>query len=590
MKFEFLSSRLARNELSDVDVYFAEFMARICHTEDPQLVNLFANLHQATSQQHTSVSLVDRPELVEKLTPLDAVTTSTWDPGVTIDTPLVLVNTSTDSRLFLQKYFQCEARIANQFIKRNVERQATAKQLAVLEQLFPKTQTIDYQKLAAYQALTRNLVIISGGPGTGKTSTVVRILAALGEGNPDPLNIKLAAPTGKAAMRLSEAIKRNLTSLPDKLQAAVPTTVSTLHRLLGIRASGTTSKYTADNQIVADVLILDEASMIDLAMFDRLLESVPLETRIIILGDPGQLPSVETGAVLGDICDAGIVYSAAYQEKITTDLGIDAEYLASDVEPHLLADARCHLSKSYRFSDQAGIGALATILEEENHCEFVSNEQVSVINEFDLESVTAAMIAMYQPYFDAVHDQSDPESLMQAFERCQALCPTRHGEFGVQSLNDAIEDSYKPLRPNYYPGKPIMVNHNDYNLRLFNGDIGICVEHEGRLQVAFRNAEGDINFFLPTRLPQHETCFVMTVHKSQGSEFDEVLFVLPEQDRDEFISRELIYTAVTRTISHLTIFTAVNQLDFSQSRARLTGLGPRLLVQPEATASMTPDH
>jgi exodeoxyribonuclease V alpha subunit len=259
---------------------------------------------------------------------------------------------------------------------------------------------------------------------------------------------------------------------------------------------------------------------------------------------------------------------------------------------HLLADAHCQLQTSYRFKDDQGIGQLAHHLRHNKPLQLTNNDEVTFVSKFDANSLLTAMSELYQPYLDLCRQSAPPETLIEAFDRARLLTPVREGEYGVNQLNTAFENRAFADAPDYYHGKPIMIMSNHYALRLFNGDIGICVKRiEGQktqIEVAFKNAAGDIEYYLPTRLPQHTTCFAMTVHKSQGSEFDEVMLVLPETSREDFITRELLYTGITRTRARLSIFTA-GSLQGSRAETRFSGLALRFIpVDIDAASTETP--
>jgi exodeoxyribonuclease V alpha subunit len=573
--------------LTPTDRHFADMLSRKSGVMDADLVLLFARLSQTLGNQNSCLR-IDDSAMIERLRTQNCVTywsQADIDYG-NINTPLVLVCTidgdNESALLYTNRFFQYESRIAENLTRRNRPAANPNQQYTALAPYF-EDQDDPKQRVAAIQAVTRQLTIITGGPGTGKTSTVVKIVAGLLNYDPT-LKIKLAAPTGKAAMRLSESIQSVALRLPDKVPTAIPTEVSTLHRLLGIRGDGQSFKYDRNNPLLADVLILDEASMIDLVMFDRILKALPESARLIILGDPYQLPSVDSGNVLADITIQGDCYTDEFRHDVKAFANIE---LAGKNSDHKLANAHCQLTTSYRFQDDMGIGQLAHELRQGRPLTLTNNDQVTFVPAFDGHALSTAMGALYGDYLRLCAQKSAPGTLIDEFDKARLLAPTREGEHGVHQLNATFEARYFPDTPTYYHGKPIMIMSNHYALRLFNGDIGICIKDrenvekgEGsdrdKVEVAFKNPKGEIEYYLPTRLPQHSTCFAMTVHKSQGSEFDEVILVLPETAREDFITTELLYTGITRTRSKLTVFHTSETMKTEQ-QIRFSGLASRFL-------------
>ncbi|HIL98134.1 MAG TPA: exodeoxyribonuclease V subunit alpha [Pseudomonadales bacterium] len=579
--------RKQSGELADIDIYFAEFMADIANTTDHQLINAFAELSHAQLNQHACLDISGRIELVQKLKDLDCVTEVDPQDNNVAHTPLVLTCQHQQYKLYLQRYHQYESNIARHLITRNKTVDSGTGYVDILDLLFPDSSDteVDFQKVAAFQCVTRQLTIITGGPGTGKSSTVVKILAAMIDQQPD-LKVKLAAPTGKAAARLGESIKSALSSLPGELGDKVRSDVSTIHRLLGMRGDGHSFRHDQQNPISVDLLVLDEVSMIDLAMFDRPLDALPATTRLILLGDPGQLPSVDNGAVLDDLCKLGVNYDESFAEMVETNLSVrlPTNLPEGQESNHKLCNAICRLTKSYRFDDDTGIGALAQAIRDDHTPQFTDNEQVRFIVDYSPNSLVEDMLAQYQTYLTLVQSEAPARQLIEAFEQVRILSPGRDGEYGVIALNTSIEAHIHPNRGMnpYYHGKPIIITRNDYNLRLFNGDIGICVNNrKGEIEVAFKGEDGEIDYYLASRLPPFETCFVMTVHKAQGSEFSRVSLVLPNDlnEIEELANRNLIYTAITRTSQFLSIYSSTENLHrcLRARSARFGGMTERFL-------------
>ncbi|TLX61247.1 exodeoxyribonuclease V subunit alpha [Stutzerimonas nosocomialis] len=504
--------------------------------------------------------------------------------------PLVLAS----ERLYLARYQAYEQQLAEQLLARAADIPAVDEQRLgdSLARLFAfNTQRPDWQRLAAAQAVRRRLAVISGGPGTGKTTTVVRLLAALLEQpGGERLAIGLAAPTGKAAARMAEAIRNAKADLPvgDAIKAALPDEARTLHRLLGSRGDSPRVRHDAANPLALDVLVVDEASMVDLALMAKLVAALPPKARLILLGDKDQLAAVEAGAVFAELCEGrGFEARAASElERIT------GQPVAAESPRSRLGDAVVLLTHSHRFAGDSGIGELArringgdakgtAALLQEGRADLAWNATPS----------PAALIERLEQGYGAyllATRQGDPAAAFGAFNGFRALTAQREGAFGVTGINEALEARFKrrlgvPARERWYPGRAVMVRQNDYALGLFNGDIGLCLKTEQGLRVFFEGDEG-YRGFAPARLPSHDSAFAMTVHKSQGSEFAEVLLALPEQP-SPLLTRSLFYTGITRAKRKVEIWALPARLaEAVTTRAeRAAGLAERLALR-EVTA------
>lgn len=498
-------------------------------------------------------------------------------------TPLIL----DQGRLYLARYHNYEQQLAEQLLQRSADLPEVDESVlsASLERLFAfNTQQPDWQRLAATQAVRRNLAVISGGPGTGKTTTVVRLLAALLEQpGGERLAIGLAAPTGKAAARMAEAIRNAKASLPvtDAIKAALPDEAKTLHRLLGSRGDSPAVRHDQHNPLALDVLVVDEASMVDLALMAKLLLALPPKARLILLGDKDQLCAVEAGAVFAELCEG-----RGFDQQAAADLQrITGQQVPVSLPQSKLGDAVVLLTHSHRFAGDSGIGELARRINggdvrgtlsllKENRPDLSWNAEPSS------SELLERLDQGYGPYLAAARS-GDPAAAFEAFNSFRVLTAQREGGWGVAGINEALEARIKrrssiASRERWYVGRAVMVRQNDYALGLFNGDIGICLNTEYGLRVFFEGEEG-FRPFAPARLPSHDSAFAMTVHKSQGSEFREVLLVLPELP-SPLLSRSLFYTGITRAKQRVEIWGLPARLSeaVATKAERAAGLAQRL--------------
>jgi len=489
-------------------------------------------------------------------------------------------------RLYLRRYWRDETVVADSIRARAAATRPvdTARVRSWLDLLFfsqRATEQPNWQKLACAVALRGSVAIITGGPGTGKTYTVARLLALLFATAPDAARqrIALAAPTGKAAARLKQSIDKALSELAERVGEALPLrqltermgAARTLHSLLGARPDTRAFAHHAGNPLDVDVLIVDEASMVHLEMMASLLDALPPGAVLVLLGDKDQLASVEAGAVLGDLChDAqrgGYSQGTADYVRLASGEELPAEFLGS-AGP--LAQQTVMLRHSRRFGGPIGQLALAVNAGDADGAEAVLRSgdaaQVRWIEHAHQHHVVNLALEGYQPYLELLVDRPADSthedwvrSVLQRFESFRILCAVREGEWGVAGLNTAIEARLEAaglLRRGgeWYVGRPVMVTRNDYGTGVFNGDIGLTLSdpaRPGSLRVYFM--EGDaVRSVLATRLRNVETAFAMTVHKSQGSEFRHTVLVLPE-DRHGILTRELVYTGITRASAEFTL-------------------------------------
>jgi exodeoxyribonuclease V alpha subunit len=415
--------------------------------------------------------------------------------------------------------------------------------------------------VAAFAAARRKFCVITGGPGTGKTTTVAKILALLMEqsGN-QKLRAALVSPTGKGAARLQEAMKKAKENLAceESVKALVPEDASTIHRLLGPAPGSPYFRFNAQNHLPVDAVVVDEASMVDLALMSKLTQALPPQARFILLGDKDQLSSVEAGAVLGDICDTGQShpFSKTFCAEIQETTGYEIK--GAKAAPGM-SDSIVQLTRSYRFGEASGIASASRSVNEGD-----ADAALKILQDIrrgDLrwssvpspKSLPRALKDRGLEEFHYLFQRSDPQKAFEQLDRFRILCALRQGPYGVHAVNLLVEHllrGQKLIRGDgrWYRGRPVLITQNDYNLHLYNGDIGLAMPDpgaNGELRVFFKASDGALRALHPVRLPEHETVYALTVHKSQGSEFDRLLLILPDQD-SPVLTRELIYTGITR--------------------------------------------
>jgi exodeoxyribonuclease V alpha subunit len=569
------TSSAATHPPGDLDRHFGRFISRFAIADKEAVLAAATLASRATSNGDVCIDLARHAELAFPEYGFTTPPLAQWSAalracpavGKSGDMrPLVLDD---EHRLYLYRYWQYEMRLAEALRARAIDEDAVdiEKLRAGLERLFPDPHDAE-QKHAAAMAVLRRLCVITGGPGTGKTYTVVKILALLAEqARGRKLAVALAAPTGKAAARVQEAVRGAMQRLEfsDAVRDCIPAEAYTLHRLLGARPDSVYYRHGRDNPLALDVLVVDEASMADLALMAKLMDALPPRARLILLGDKDQLASVEAGAVLGDICaGAGVSTSfAARFERVTAQSTVVT--VVAEASP--LGDSIAFLERSYRFAADTGIGKLATLVNKgsaEALQLLKSNAHRDIVwhsgSRRDLNAfISGAVAEKLASYLDAVRSRMAPAEIFERFNAFRVLCAHRSGAFGAVTLNRMIETALLEqgmidARRVWYPGRPIMVMRNDYNLQLFNGDVGIALEDEdGALRVHFPRTEGGMRTLAPVRLPEHESVYAMTIHKAQGSEFGCVVIILPDE-LSRVMSRELIYTGITRARNRVEVW------------------------------------
>lgn len=549
----------------EIDIAFADFLCRLAGKGAETLRPLARELSRGTGEGHICLHLDDAVP-TENVLPAAALLLESGVVGRPGEfSPLIL---DEENRLYLYRYWAYERKLADGLLSLASGRPGGLDIVRVkdgISRLFRDSTESgpDWQKIAAASALWSRLCVISGGPGTGKTTTVVKILALLLEQG-EELRIALAAPTGKAAARLRESIRRAKGLLRDATAACdlIPDDVFTLHRLLGVLPGASSFRHTSKSPLPYDVVVIDEASMVALPLMAKLVQALPRYARLVLLGDRDQLASVEPGAVLGDISSTGSSprFSPEFRRYLADVTGCSPEDTGPAGDLPVLADSLVVLRKNYRFDFGSAIGIASRAINHGNQTavlDALRDETKGELLRRDLppagtlpSALESAVLAGYRDYL--VHKDCAATALA-AFDRLRVLCAVRGGSYGVLALNRAIEvllTAHRLISPDsaWYCGRPVMITVNDYALRLFNGDVGIALpdpEQHGALAVYFPAEDGGVRKISPLRLPHHETVFAMTVHKSQGSEFDRVLLVIPPTD-SAGLTREILYTGITR--------------------------------------------
>ena len=517
-----------------------------------------------------------------------------------------------DDLIYLYRTWQCEQQLALMIksrcgVDRAFDAGAVAGRIkAVSNRFFSESlfeQNIDWQQTAVFAALRNRFSIITGGPGTGKTTVAAAIVALLFERDLS-LRTALCAPTGKAQARLQESLLAEtgiLNCRREVIEKTAAVQACTIHRLLGARPDSEEFKYNRQNQLALDVVIVDEASMISQSLMSGLLEALPPQAKVVLLGDMDQLASVESGMVLRDLCLASEInhfspeFSAAFDQAVNGAMPA----LPSATLTSSLSDCTVELQISRRFDPDKGIGLVAAAIKAlpaspantavdaivRAACSDSTGQiNVSQLPDFrkgGLEKALSELLRgqrvnlsgslekMFMHYFNA----ENIEAAYEIFRRFRILCSHRRGMYGAETVNLLAEKIIRGQNnpADFYKGKPVMITQNCPLLNLFNGDIGlIWPDENGRLKAYFPGRDGQQNsgFFCVeiSTLPMFETAFAMTVHKSQGSGFQNVLLILTPDLNSPVLTRELVYTAITRAEKHVDIWSSREVLAASISR------------------------
>ena len=486
------------------------------------------------------------------------------------ETPFVLDG----DKLYQHRYFKME-RSLKEWINQKSDLQSSVlsdKKIEILNELFedePKDENDEpnWQKVAVLLSAIKPFLIISGGPGTGKTTTVARLLVLHQRSSGKPLKVALAAPTGKAAGRMGEALKAGMKRLnmSDEDLEKYPLESQTIHRLLrGVEERGLLPPVR-EKKLPYDMVIIDEASMIDLSLMNRLTKHLAPETKLILLGDKNQLASVEAGSVFADLCGKADNLFREETVGLLDTAGIELDRSRFEADLSTADDSIVYLTKSYRFSSDSGIGTLAEavnkgITSSEDFNQIVDcfsdvDQKAFNYQKHDFETIIEALTKRVRE----ASSMTDVSALLDFWKMQMWLTVLRRGLSGSERLNQLAEQSLatkRAVRMNqgWYSGRPIIITRNDYDLGVYNGDFGVCMKsnEEDRFLIHVQSGAG-VKTIRPERLQDYKPAFFLTVHKSQGSEFDTVNLLMPKDDVP-ILTKELLYTAITRAKQEFVLY------------------------------------
>ena len=574
-------------ELSAAEVHVAATLGRLAGEARAEVLLAAALAARAPRYGDVCIDLRTVSSVApatESAVPVDWPAADAWLAAVA-DSPLVTGAPAPlvlrGSLLYLERYHAYETAVADHLTRfASASAAAIEADLSLLDSLFDGSLSVE-QRSAVAAAGEGGLTVLVGGPGTGKTTTVAALLATLAR-SLGSLRVALVAPTGKAAARLGEAFRDAAAQLPtDLAQAIAAAETSTVHRLLGAMGdSSSRFRHHRQQPLPHDVVIVDETSMVSLPLMAHLLDAVRPGARVVLVGDPGQLASVDAGSVLADLAGP-VLTRAAGDTTAPAPVGplasrITVLTVSRRFPPGSPID---RLARAIGSGDPAGARA---VLAEGDAGDEPGSPRGSVDWYPQPETAVEAVRSIVEPMAVAVADAAaagDAEAALHGLDAARVLCAHRMGPMGVERWNERIEGWLAATgRPTsgWYPGRPVIITANDYRLGLFNGDLGVVVMVDGRPMVAFSTASGPM-FVAPSRLEAAATVHAMTIHKSQGSEFDRAVVVLPPVG-SRLASRELLYTAVTRARVGVTVVGSAESLDEVVGRrtVRASGLGERL--------------
>ncbi|QIQ42175.1 MAG: exodeoxyribonuclease V subunit alpha [Buchnera aphidicola (Microlophium carnosum)] len=487
-----------------------------------------------------------------------------------LPTPLVLYK----NKIYLYKMWKAKNNIFNYLYTKNKKNRINQEKCSkILNNLFPQ-HNINFQKIAVALTLINRISFITGGPGTGKTTIILKIIIALIKSSKKVIKIQLSAPTGKATTRLNEIIKNNIFDLylSEQEKHSLPSRAITIHQLLGIQKISQNSFFNKNHLLDLDILIIDEISMVDILMMEKILFSVSSNTKLIFIGDSNQLRPIESSSILKKICsyanDGYSLQTVINIEKLTQ---YKLSKNTNTKKTNFISDSICVLKKNYRFNKSSGIYILSHAIcnKKIKIIESLFNNLIKNVSFYENNSVKKyeKMIQNislnYKNFWDKVYQKATMKEIIESFKDYQTLCVLHDGLFGVNVLNKKLEGNmYKKNIIKYfyingqewYIGKPIMITNNNKYLDIFNGEIGITnINKNGILQVSFLKQNNIVNNIPVTILRKYKTAWAITVHKSQGSEFINTSLILPNSHLN-ILNKDILYTGVTRSRKMLSIF------------------------------------
>ena len=504
-------------------------------------------------------------------------------------TAMLVIN---KQNIFLYRYWNYEQQISNWLLQNNSVTTDTNTLPILLDELFPKQNDnlINWQKIAVANVCINKFTLITGGPGTGKTTTVAKILLLLAKlNNNKNLTVVLAAPTGKAATRMDETIVSLKNQLENNSSNINIYPATTIHKLLKITNKTSIPGKNINNKLVADIIIIDEASMIDVELMAYLIDALPKRIRLIFLGDHYQLPSIAPGNLIADICSKADGFSNKQHQLLATVTNEDIP--VKNTAQSAIADSVVELQNSYRFKDNSSIGKLAKSIKQTNsnkmlECISEDNSQLRWYNFTSIELQQQAIhlaLKIYTNYFKKLTTTSTTHDILNEFNKFRVLCAIKDSHYGTRQVNNEIEDALIKLNiipmynkyklGKYYFGRPIILNRNDYHFGLSNGDTGVILPVANKLQATFINSENNVVYVPISQLTEHDPAYAITVHKSQGSEFNEVALLLP-QIFNSVLTNGLLYTGVTRSKNKLNLLSseAILRQALNNHNNRISGL------------------
>ena len=575
------------NTTIDIHQVFADYFK-------PDIIQALAyTCSKKLSEGHICIDLDDYNALNNtKITAKELLSKSKW---ITEDIKTTNAFVLKNNKLYLHRYFSYETEIIKaiqgliQEEDTNNKAEQLVQKLDVIKQIFNTDKDEEnWQFVAAINAFLHNFSIITGGPGTGKTTTIAKFLALAFNINPN-VKVALAAPTGKAAVRIKESIlqaKFQIEGIDEKTKLFFDQIESsTIHRLLGYKKGTHYFKHNTNNPLNYDIVIVDESSMIGVSLMAKLISAIPCHKQIILLGDKNQLASVEAGSIFGDICQTQKEINHFSKESLNIINRLSSHiYTQKLTESNLFSEHIVELQKSYRFSQNKGIGQISyAVLNSELDIEkievFKNDKEVKIFTDFKIKDFEA----FYEAYQEYISER-DILLALKLFSNIRLLSPIHKGAYSVEYFNQQIELYLKQKgflfpKVGFYHNQPIIITQNDYHLKLFNGDIGLIREdNNGVLQAHFEAENGSLHTLSPNFINNYKTVFAMTIHKSQGSEFKKVAVVLPLQENLQILSKELLYTGLTRAKENLYIFAKESVLIKASRQAvlRASGINERI--------------